>query len=166
MIISIDFERVNYMGLMNKFSNQSHKIHWGGASALWDITRHKIIGIPVLDLLHETAQDSDLKKLIRSGTDMVAIPHIKELQEFLEKEQLAYPPMPSRHNIDDAQIGLAIAEILRLSLVLDNIAFMSVTRDGLRKLVWDIIEEDKRAFNKIVDLLYEKNWTENPPSAN
>ncbi|MFZ5966102.1 MAG: DUF3231 family protein [Bacillota bacterium] len=154
------------MGIMDMLTNKTHDIHWGGAAGLWDICRHKAIGVPVLESLYRSAEDNELKNLIKSGIDMTAMPHIQKLQDFLAKEQLAAPPIPPRNKMDDQHIGLAIAEILRLSLVLDNIVFMSVTRSDLRKLVWDIMEEDKKAFDKIVNLLYEKSWTMNPPSAN
>lgn len=156
--------RVNRLKLTDILTDNKHPLHWGGSSGLWDICRHKIIGIPVLDILHDLCEDPELKRFIKTGTEMQAVPHVEKIQEFLKKEELAYPSMPQRKKITDQQIGLAIMEILRLSLVLDNIAFMDATRGDLRKFIWDITEDDKKAFDKIVELNYEKNWIMNPPS--
>lgn len=153
------------MKITDMFTPDRHKPHWGGASGLWDICRHKIIGIPILEMLYDMADDEDLKRLIKAGIDREAIPHIEKIQDKLERENLASPSMPQRKKLDNQQIALAIMEILRLSLVLDTIAFMDVTREDLREFVWDITVEDRKAFDKIVQLNYKKNWIMNPPTA-
>jgi len=145
--------------------NNYHKPHWGGASGLWDMCRHKVIGLPILELLHDMADDPDLKRFIKSGIELQAIPHIEKIQATLIKEELAAPPMVQRKKLHDQQIGLALMEILRLSLILDTMTFMDVTREDLRKFVWDITVDDRKAFDKIVQLNYKKNWLMNPPSA-
>lgn len=152
------------MKITDLLQNQPHKLHWGGGFGLWDICRHKAIGLPVLNILHERANDPQLKALIKLGIDNIAIPHVNEIQEYMQKEELAYPPLLQLKQMNDEQIALAIMEILRLSLMLDSIAFMNVTRKDLRKFIWKITEDDKNAFDKVVDLLYSKNWIMNPPS--
>ena len=151
------------MKITDMFSQDYHKPHWGGASGLWDMCRHKVIGLPILDLLYEMADDAELKSFIKMGIDMQAVPHINKIQEFMEKEDLASPPMPQRNKLSNKQIGLALMEILRLSLILETITFMDVTRPDLRKFVWDITVDDRKAFDKIVQLNYKKNWIMNPP---
>jgi len=153
------------LNLKDMLLSNQHDLHWGGAFGLWDICRHKIIGLPVLDLFYDLVKDPDLKNLIKAGTERLAIPHIERIEEFLKKEELAFPPMPQRKKLEDQQIGLALMEIMRLSLILDNISFMNITREDLRKFIWDITVEDKKAFDKIIELNYKKNWLMNPPTA-
>lgn len=151
------------MKITDIFTDKPHKLHWGGTSALWDICRHKIIGVPVLDLFYDLAEDEDLKRLIKVGTEMRAIPHIEKIQNYMQKEELAYPGMPERKKLNDQQIGMALMEILRLSLILDNISFMGATREDLRKFIWNITEDDKKSFDAVVELNYKKSWIMNPP---
>ncbi|WP_432665855.1 DUF3231 family protein [Wukongibacter baidiensis] len=153
------------MKLTEMFTETPHKPHWGGASGLWAMCRHKIIGLPVLELLYDMADDPDLKRFIKAGIEMQAIPHIEKIQSAMQKENLATPPMPQRKKLDNQQIALALMEILRLSLIHDTMTFMDVTREDLRKFTWDITLEDRKAFDKIVQLNYKKNWLMNPPSA-
>lgn len=153
------------MKITDMFTPDYHKPHWGGASGLWDMCRHKIIGLPILELLYDIADDDDLKTFIKAGIEMQAVPHIEKIQDMLQKEELASPPMPQRKKLNDKEIGLALMEILRLSLILETVAFMDVTRPDLRKFVWDITVEDRKAFDKIVQLNYKKNWIMNPPTA-
>lgn len=152
------------MNIGDLLNPKPHNLHWGGGFGLWDICRHKAIGLPVLNILYKEASDTELKALIKAGIDHVAIPHINKIQDFLQKEELAYPPQLQLNEMNDQQIALAIMEILRLSLMLDSIAFMNVTRKDLRKFIWEITEDDKNSFDKMMNLLYSKNWTMNPPS--
>lgn len=147
------------------FSNTLHKPHWGGAFGIWDICRHKIIGLPILEMLYDMADDPDLREFIEAGIEMQVVPHIKKLQETMQKENLAAPPMPQRKKLDNQQVALALMEIMRLSLIHDTMTFMDITREDLRKFVWDITLDDRKAFDRIVQLSYKKNWLMNPPSA-
>lgn len=151
--------------VINTITGQSEeKIHWGSAYSLWEVCRHKVIGLPVLDMLLSHVQDSELKVLIEAGIEMNAIPHVEKLQKFMKDHDLTYPPLPSRNAIDDQQIGRAIKEILRLSLNHEIHAFMSTTRDNERDLFWDIMSDDRKAFDKIIDLNRKKGWLLNPPN--
>ena len=152
-------------GVINTFSGQNEeKIHWGSAYSLWEVCRNKVIGLPVLELLLSNVKDSELKLLIKAGIEMNAVPAIEKIQEFLKDHKLTYPPMPPRNAIDDEQIGRAITEILRLSLTHEIHALMSTSRNGERDLFWNMMSEDKKAFDKIIDLDRKKGWLLNPPN--
>lgn len=140
------------------------KIHWGSAYSAWEVCRHKVIGIPVLDLLVSQVRDPELKRLIQEGTELNAIPHAKELQNFLHEHDLTYPPLPARNAIDDEQIARALKEIIRLALNHEVHAFMSTTRDSERDLFWSILSDDRKSFDAIINLSRKKGWLLNPPN--
>jgi len=150
--------------ITNMFSQPAPRLHWGGAIGLWDICRNKVIGVPVLDLFFEQAVDPDLKAFIKTGIETVTLPGIKNLQDFLEKEGLTYPPIAPRKKIDDEQIARSLREILRLSLYLDFHSLMEITREDVKKIVWDIVVQDKKAFDAVIDLKRKKGWLLNPPN--
>jgi hypothetical protein len=151
--------------VINTFTNQpDEKIHWGSAYSLWEVCRHKVIGLPVLELLLSYVQDPELKILLKAGIELNAIPHIEKLQKFMKEHSLTYPPFQARNAIDDEQIGRALIEILRHSLNHEIHAFMSITRDNERDLFWGILSEDKKEFDKIIDLNRKKGWMLNPPN--
>ncbi len=146
------------------FSERPKGMHWGSALALWDICRNKVIGVPVLDMFAGLAKDPELKEFISNGIERVAMPNIERIQEMMKKEGLTYPPMPQRKTLGDQQIAMAIREILRLAIDLDYRGFMETTRKDVRNLLWDVITDDKAAFDKIIELKARKNWLLNPPN--
>jgi hypothetical protein len=159
---------MNIKDIVNSFNeitgHEVDDLHWGSAYSLWEVCRHKVIGIPVLDLFIDHVDDSELKRLIQEGIELNAIPHVEKLQRFLKDHDLTYPPLPARRAIDDQQIGRAIKEILRLSLNHEMHAFMSTTRDNERDLFWNMMDDDKKAFDRIIDLDRKKGWLLNPPN--
>lgn len=140
------------------------QVHWGSAYSLWEVSRFKVTGLPVLDLFIDHVKDQDLKRLIQAGIEMDAIPHIEEIQQFMKQHNLTYPPLPARKAIDDQQIARAMLEILRLGLTHEVHAFMSTTRDNERDLFWNILTDDRKAYDKVVDLNRKKGWLMNPPN--
>lgn len=94
----------------------------------------------------------------------MTLPGIKNLQDFLEKEGLTYPPIAPRKKLDDEQIARSLREILRLSLYLDFHSLMEITREDAKKIVWDIVVQDKKAFDAVIDLKRKKGWLLNPPN--
>jgi hypothetical protein len=158
---------MNLKNVINTVTGEeTEKIHWGSAYSLWEVCRHKVIGLPVLDLLLSNTQDSELKLLIKEGIEKNAIPHIEELQKFMKKHDLTYPPLPTRNSIDDQQIGKAIKEIIRLALNHEIHALMSTSRASERDLFWDILYDDRKAYDSIVDLSRKKGWLIDPPNIN
>lgn len=145
-------------------SPDEEKIHWGSAYSLWEVCRHKVIGLPILDLLLKEVQDPQLKLAIEMGIESNVIPHIEKIQKFMKEHNLAYPPTPPRGSIDDEQIGRAIKEILRLGLNHEIHAFMSTSRNNERDLFWSILSDDRKDFDKIIDLNRKKGWLLNPPN--
>jgi len=130
--------------VINPFANQQEKkIHWGTAFSMWEISRHKVVGIPVLDLFLKHVKDNNLKLLIQNGIDLLAMPHVEKIQNFMKEHDLTYPALPPRDSFDDQQISRAIIEILRLSLLHENYAYMSTTKESERNLIWNIIKDDR-----------------------
>jgi hypothetical protein len=141
----------------------SNKIFIGAVGLRSGICRNKVIGLPVLEMLYNEADDSDLRNIIKTGIEKIAVPHIERIQDFLKKQGLSYPSMPDRGRLDNQKIALAIMEILRLVLALEHYGFSAVTREDACELVWDIHKDDKKAFDEIIKLNTQKGWLMNPP---
>lgn len=166
------------MDLKKIFSEQmTEKIDWGGALALWDICRFKVIGMTISEIFIAQAKDIDLKNSLNTGVEMLIIPHIEKIQKYLHKEGLEVPSVPQRKNLDvvgkqiepntllqDDEIANTIREIYRYGLVLDMRGITFSLNDDVRELIGDILNYDLKGFDAMIKLHRKKNWLIPPPT--
>lgn len=166
------------MDLKKIFSEQmTEKIDWGGALALWDICRFKVIGMTISEIFIAQAKDIDLKNSLNTGVEMLIIPHIEKIQKYLHKEGLEVPSIPQRKNLDivgkqiepntliqDDEIANTIREIYRYGLELDMRGITFSLNDDVRELIADILTYDLKGFDAMIKLHRKKNWLIPPPT--
>jgi len=156
---------------------QTEKINWGEALGLWNVARFKIIGLTISEIFLAQAKDAELKKLLNKGIEILIVPHIEKIQKMLHAEGLEVPAVPPRKNLDvvgkqiepntymeDDEIASTLHEIYRLGLPMESNALIGATRDDVRNLIWEILTEDYRGFDKMIKLFRKKNWLSSPPT--
>ncbi|MCL6612273.1 MAG: DUF3231 family protein [Peptococcaceae bacterium] len=166
------------MDIKSLFKNTpTDKLHWGEALGLWDIARYKVMGLTILEIFLAQAKDRDLKHSLSDGVEMLIIPHIEKIQKFLHQYGLESPTVPQRKNLDvvgkkiepntfieDDEIANDIREIFRFGLELDMKGLTSSTRDDVRSLIWEILNDDYKGFDAMLKLHRKKNWLIPPPT--
>lgn len=153
------------------------KLTWGSATALWNLCRYKVVGLPMLDIFYLQAGDKELKFLIQFGINHILLPHVQKIQTFFQKEGLTAPEVQQRKTlknilghiepnalISDELIARAMREVLRFGVELGARGLTEAIRADVRALILQILNDDNKALNKLVDLKEKKNWILMPPS--
>lgn len=169
---------MNLNDLSNLFPGRPpNKLNWGEALGLWSTCNFKVIGLTMLEIFMAQAKDTELKKSLNAGLELLIVPHIEKIQQFLHKEGLEVPAVPQRKNLDivgkeiepntlieDDEIANTLKEIFRLGLTLDMQALSYAVRDDVSKILWDITNDDYKAFRTIMKMYSTKNWSVEPPT--
>lgn len=167
---------MNLNDLSNLFSNRPpDKLNWGEALGLWSICNFKIIGLTIIEIFMAQAKDPELKQSLSAGLELLIVPHIEKIQQFLHKEGLEVPAVPQRKNLDivgkemepntmieDDEIANTLREIFRLGLILDMQSLSFAVRDDVSQLLWNIVSEDYKGFRTVLKIYTGKNWTVHP----
>jgi len=160
------------------FSSQPpDKLNWGEALGLWNICNFKIIGMTMIEFFLAQAKDQELKKSLNLGIELIIVPHIEKIQQYLHKEGLEVPTVPQRKNLDiigkntepnsfieDDEIANSLKEIYRLGLSLDMQSLTFAVSDDVSQLIWDIINADYKGYRTILKMFKSKNWVVQPPT--
>lgn len=167
------------MDLTGIFTNHQpkDKMNWGEALGLWNIGRFKVVGATISEIFLAQAKDVDLKNSLNLGIEMLIIPHIEKIQNFMHKEGLEVPSVPPRKNLDiigkqmepntyiqDDEIANNIREIYKFGLSLDMRGLSESSRDDVRELIWGILSDDYKGYDAMVKLHRKKNWLVPPPT--
>jgi len=169
---------MNLTNLTNIFSSQPpDKLNWGEALGLWNICNFKIIGMTMIEYFLAQAKDQELKKSLNLGIELIIVPHIEKIQQYLHKEGLEVPSVPQRKNLDvigkqtepntfiqDDEIANTLKEIYRLGLVLDMQSLSFAVSDDVSQLIWDILNADYEGYRTILKMFKSKNWVLSPPT--
>lgn len=160
------------MGLMNLLvRNEPTKVEWIQGGVIWDVCNYKILGLPIAEDWMVQAEDKDLKNAINTGIDTLIIPHIEKLRNFLIKEGLDVPPMPSRkvkgNNNDaypksgllkDSDIANGIRSVYRFGIELDLRLVTYGSRADISELGKELLNGDVDGYINTTKLFYTKNW--------
>lgn len=160
------------------FSSQPpDKLNWGEALGLWNICNFKIIGMTMIEFFLAQAKDQELKKSLNLGIELLIVPHIEKIQQYLHKEGLEVPTVPQRKNLDiigkntepnsfieDDEIANSLKEIYRLGLSLEMQSLTFAISDDVSQLIWDIINADYKGYRTILKMFKSKNWVIQPPT--
>ncbi len=160
------------------FSSQPpDKLNWGEALGLWNICNFKIIGMTMIEFFLAQAKDQELKKSLNLGIELLIVPHIEKIQQYLHKEGLGVPSVPQRKNLDiigkntepnsfieDDEIANSLKEIYRLGLSLEMQSLSFAVSDDVSQLIWDIINADYKGYRTILKMFKSKNWVVQPPT--
>lgn len=160
------------MGITDFFAGQDQgKMNWGEANGLWSVANFKIIGVNIMEIFIAQAVDADLKKALNYGVEILIIPHIEKIQKFMHKEGLQAPTISQRPNLDiigkkiepntfvkDPEIAKCTRETFRRGLSLDMRGYTDSSRDDVRSLFWDILNDDYKGYEMIMKLIKSKNW--------
>jgi len=151
--------------------NEQEKINWAEANGLWTIANFKIIGLNIMEIFIPQAQDTELKKALNFGVEMLIIPHIEKIQKFMHKEGLEVPAVPTRTNLDiiskkfepnslikDLEIARCARETYIRGLELDMHGYLNSAREDVRNLIWGILCDDNKGFEAMMKLIKSKNW--------
>lgn len=171
------------MDLIKIDNNKSYQkyediLHMGDVLSLYDICRNKIIGYSTLVIYYRQAQDKELKALIKFGMDNIVFKHIDKIQKKLVDRGFNFPSKQNWKNkldesldffisssiIDDEEISHSLRELIRLTMTLETEAVRNATKKDLRDLIFDILEDDNRAYSMVTQLQIIKNWTDFPPT--
>lgn len=160
------------------FSSQPpDKLNWGEALGLWNICNFKIIGMTQIEFFLAQAKDQELKKSLNLGIELLIVPHIEKIQQYLHKLGLEVPAIPQRKNLDiigkntepnsfieDDEIANSLKEIYRLGLGLDMQSLTFAISDEVSQLIWDILNADYKGYRTILNMFKSKNWVVQPPT--
>lgn len=156
---------------------QTKKINWQGALGLWNIATFKIAGLTISEVFLAQASDTDLKFVLNHGKEKLIIPHIEKIQKLMENEGITAPSVPNRKTlksiekilepndmITDNEIAIDIYTLMKEGLRIDLEGTTDPARPDVRKLAWDILNEDFKAYENLATLFIKKNWIQTPPS--
>ena len=161
---------------LNINSKSHEKLTCGEGVALWDVAKNKLVGLTILEIFESQAKDPELKLLISLSIKNVTVPHIKRIQKILHSEGAQIPYIQERTNLDiigkdtgpikfveDNQIAESLREIVRLAVTLVTRGIIDSVRDDVLDLLWDIMEDDFKAFKGLFRLQRQKNWILSTP---
>lgn len=165
------------MDLSDFIPGKKEKLTWAGATVLWDISRFKAVGIPIMDVFYAQAKDLELKAVLKAGIESQTIPQIEKLKELFKNEGLPEPLGYERKDklniwqslepnafISDIEIARLMHEVLRYGLELISRGIAGSYRTDTRHLLWDIFQKDFNSYNQFLRMKEKKNWLYSPPS--
>lgn len=144
--------------------NNPQHLNWSSASALWNIARFKIIGLPIMDYYVDKANDPELKAMLLAGIETTLIPHAEKIQKLLINKGLEAPSLYQRGKIDDEQIARCVREIIKHGIVLDTLGLIISSEDDVRNLISKILSEDQLQLNGIIGYKKRKGILFEPPT--
>ncbi|KUO76837.1 MAG: hypothetical protein APF77_21380 [Clostridia bacterium BRH_c25] len=162
------------MPILDKLIPHADKeqIHAGEAYSVWTQTMARYDTLGLTQYMENLIHDSDLKALVKFGTNNVIKPQIKRLEDFAEKYKIPLPPKPPKSvntsNATDTAGDEAIFRIIfdgaQTALNVHVKEINIATNDFLRSMYRDFLKEDLDNYENMIKYGKFKGWVKNPPT--
>lgn len=162
--------------MLDKSDIPKNGLSMGGALGLWDITRNKIVTLPIYIIYSKQAKDKDLLKLINERINTVR-KQIDRLQQLFKEHDFEAPTEPNWEKklnndtfilsgsiLDDEEIAMGLKEHIRSVIGLETEALRNSTIPEVRNLVFSLLKEGNHDYGSIIKLQKDKKWSDAPPT--
>lgn len=169
---------MNLMNIMlDKSGLPANSMGLGASLGLWELAGTKITNMNLYIIYSKQVQDKDLKKLLKTRINTTQ-KQLETIKKYFNAREFDAPEEPNWEKklnddssftipssiLNDKEIAIALRENVRSALSVITETLRNSVVPEARNLVYDILKEDNKNYEEVIELQIKKNWTNFPPA--